>query len=199
MPDPSRARLAAEAAFAKRPVTSVSEAGPRVVVVKRKRAVVPDPAGHFIEAEVPAPLAEARAPRVFRVDAPIVASDPAVEGAEQLVEGASRDFAEAAGPQKKRRRRTLHGEVTIVRPADPQVPVESEPAARRTLGPAQDFDLGIPTSDRDAPSRYQALIAEIDELKGRAEAAKSIEAARAVRWIKRAIATYGLSASDIGL
>ena len=64
---------------------------------------------------------------------------------------------------------------------------------------AQDFDFGIATSGRGAPSRYQALKAEIKKLEQRAEAARKLEAARAVQWIKRAIATYGLGARDLGL
>jgi hypothetical protein len=60
-----------------------------------------------------------------------------------------------------------------------------------------DFDLAV-TRD-GAPSRYRALRAEIEALRQRAEAVRKVEAAQAVRWIKRAIADYGLSARDLGL
>ena len=64
---------------------------------------------------------------------------------------------------------------------------------------AQDFDFGIATSGPSAPGGYQALKARIKKLERRAEAARKVEAAKAARWIKRAIATYGLRASDLGL
>jgi len=52
------------------------------------------------------------------------------------------------------------------------------------LRAAHDFDFGIATSGRGAPSRYKALKAEIKKLEQRAEAARKIEAARAARWIR---------------
>jgi hypothetical protein len=68
------------------------------------------------------------------------------------------------------------------------------------LRAAQDFDFGIATSGRSAPGSYQALEAKIiKKLEQRAEVARNLEAAKAARWIKRAIVTYGLRARDLGL
>ena len=225
MPDSSQARLAAEAAFTQRPITFVANAGPQVVVIKRKKAIVPAGEGDPVKTESQEPMKEARTPRVFRVDSPIVGSGPAVEVSEQpQAVGASPDFKASVGGgalaaqvvQIKRRRRIPRAEVTIIRPAAPSEPVTSDPPARRqaemllqelkhvepcfaALRAAQDFDFAIATSGRGAPSGYQALKAEIKKLEQRAEAARKVEAARAARWIKRAIAAYGLRASDLGL
>jgi hypothetical protein len=226
-PESSQARLAAEAAFTQRPITLVANAGPQVVVVKRKKAIVPAGKGDPIETEFHEPMKEARTPRVFRVDSPVVGSGPAVEVSEQPpAVGASPDFNASVGVGalpaqvvqiKRRRRRIPRAEVTIIRPAAPSGPVTSDPPAGRpaemlllqelrllepcfaALRAAQDFDFGIATSGRGAPSRYQALKAQIKKLEQRAEAARKAEAARAARWIKRAIAAYGLRASDLGL
>jgi len=196
-----------------------------VVVVKRKKAIVPAGEGEPIEMEFLEPMKEARTPRVFRVDSPIVRSGPAVEVSEQPeAVGASPDFNASVGVGalpaqvvqiKRRRRRIPRAEVTIIRPAAPSGPLTSDPPASRqaemllqelkrlepcfaALRAAQDFDFGIATSGRGAPSRYQALKAG-QKLEQRAEAARKVEAARAARWIKRAIAAYGLRASDLGL
>jgi hypothetical protein len=223
-PDSSQARLAAEAAFTQRPITLVANAGPQVVVIKRKKAIVPAGEGDPIKTEFQEPK-EARTPRVFRVDSPIVGSGPAVEVSEQpQAVGASPDFNASVGVgvlpaqvvHKRSRRRIPRAEVTIIRPAAPSEPEPSDPPAGRkpemllqepkllepcfaALRASQDFDFGIATSGRGAPTRYQALRAEIKKLEQRAEAARKVEAARAARWIKRAIAAYDLRASDLGL
>jgi len=197
-----------------------------VVVIKRKKAIVPAGEGEPNETEFQQPMKEARTPRVFRVDSPVVGSGPAVEVSEQpQAVGASPDFNASVGiggspaqviQIKRSRRRIPRGEVTIIRPAVPIGPVTSDPPVSRqaemlhqelkrlepcfaALHAAQEIDFGIATSGRGAPSRYQALKAEIKKLEQRAEAARKAEAARAARWIKRAIAAYGLRASDLGL
>jgi hypothetical protein len=224
-PDSSQARLAAEAAFTQRPITLVANAGPQVVVIKRKKAIVPAGESDPIKTEFQEPK-EARTPRVFRVDSPIVGSGSEVEVSEQpQAVGASPDFNASVGVGalpaqvvqiKRRRRRIPRAEVTIIRPAAPSGPLTSDPPASRqaemllqelkllepcfaALRASQDFDFGIATSGRGAPTRYQALRAEIKKLQQRAEAARKVEAARAARWIKRAIAAYGLRACDLGL
>ena len=222
----SQARLAAEAAFTQRPITLVASAGPQVLVIKRKKAIVPAGEGDPTKTELQEAVEEARTPRVFRVDSPVVGSGPVVEVSEQSqAVGASPDFNASVGVGalpvqvvqiKRRRRRIPRSEVTIIRPAAPSAPVTSDPPASpqaemllqelKRLGPcfaalraSQDFDFGSATWGRGAPSRYQALKAKIKKLEQRAEAARKIEAARAARWIKRAIAAYGLRASDLGL
>jgi len=225
-PASSQARLAAEAAFAQQPITRVANAEPQVVVIKRKKAIVPPGEGDPTETDLQDPIKESRTPRVFRVDSPVVGSGAAVAVSEQPeAGGASPDFHASVGVGaltaqvvqiKRRRRRIPRAEVTIIRSATTSGPVVSDPPASReaelllqelkrlepcfaALRAAQDFDFGIETSGRSAPSRYQALKAKIKKLEQRAEAARKVEAAKAARWIKRAIATYGLRASDLGL
>jgi len=225
-PASSQARLAAEAAFAQRPITRVANAEPQVVVIKRKKAIVPPGEGDPIETELQDAIRESRTPRVFRLDAPVVGSGAAMPVSEQLEAcGAPADPHASVGVgalaeevvQVKRRRRIPRGEVTIIRPAAAtRGPAANDPAGGRepemllqelkrlepcfaALRAAQDFDFGIATSGRSAPGSYQALKAKIRKLEQRAEAARKVEAAKAARWIKRAIANYGLCASDIGL
>ena len=222
----SQARLAAEAAFAQRSITPVANAEPKVVVIKRKKAIVPPGKDDPTETELQDPIKESRTPRVFRVDSPVVGSGAAVAASEQPeAGGASPDFHASVGVGaltaqvvriKRKRRRIPRAEVTIIRSAATSGPVVSDPPARReaemllqelkcleprlaALRAAQDFDFGIAASGRGAPGSYQALKAKIKKLEKRAEAARKVETAKAARWIKRAIATYGLRASDLGL
>jgi len=223
MPDSSHARRVAEAAFVKRPAPSVSNAGAQMVVVKRKKAIIPPGAGDPGNADSAEPMVPTRAPRVFRVDSRVVGSAPAADLAEPLpVSGASADPNASAGVPAppmvptKRRSRTRHGEVTIIHPARPSTPTVTDPLAghggeagvqgRKSRKPdfseprgTRQFDLGLAATEDGAPSRYRALRAEIEALRQRAEAVRKVEAAQAVRWIKRAIADYGLSARDLGL
>ena len=46
--------------------------------------------------------------------------------------------------------------------------------------------------------RYATLMAEIARLKLQAQAAKEEEAAAAVRWIRKAIAEYGIRSHELG-
>ena len=223
-PTSSHARLAAEAAFAQRPITRVANAEPQLVVIKWKKAIVPPGRGDPIGTELHEPVRVSRTPRVFRVDSPGVGSHSAMPVSERFeAGGAPRDFHAPVGigastarvVQVKRRRRPIPpAEVTISRPAAAREPVVSDrPASReaetvlqelKRLEPsfaapraAHDFDFGIPTSS--APGSYQALTAKIKKLEQHAEAARKLEAAKAARWIKRAIAIYGFRASDLGL
>ena len=222
MPDSSHARRVAEAAFVKRPAPSVSSTGTQTVVVKRKKAIIPLGAGDPGNADSAEPMEPTRAPRVFRVDSPVVGSAPAADLAEPLpVRGASADPNASAGvPARpvvptKRRSRMRHGEVTIIHPARPSTPAVTGPLAdrggetgvqgRKSRKPdlrepsgTQQFDLGLAVTGDGAPSRYRALRAQIEALRQRAEAVRTVEAAQAVGWIKRAIADYGLSARDLG-
>jgi len=217
----SQARLAAEAAFAQRPIARVANAVPQVVVIKRKKAIVAPGGGDPIETELQGPVRASRTPRVFRVDSPGVGLMAASEQIE--AGGAPPDLHASVGigaltaqvvQVKRRRRRTPRAEVTIIRPAATRGPVVSDrPASHEAelllqelerlepcfaaLRAAQDLDFGIATSS--TPGSYQALKAKIEKLEQRAEAARKVEAAKAARWIKRAIATYGLRASDLGL
>jgi hypothetical protein len=211
MPDSSPARLAAEAAFTQRPIARAAHAEPQVVVIKRKQATVPEGEGDPVRTESQQPMKVGRTPRVFRIDSGVEQpqAPEATAGPDASV-GVGASLTAQAGQIKRRRSRIPRAEVTIIRPAavagvagDPQEtplqdakPLEPCSAAPRA---AQHFDLGIATSGGSAASRYQALRARIEQLERRAEAARRIEAARAVRWIKRAIAAYDLRASDLGL
>jgi hypothetical protein len=222
-PDSSHARRVAEAAFAKRPASSVSNAGPQVVVVKRRKPIVRLGVGDPGTADSKEPMEPTRTPRVFRVDSPVAGSGPAVDLADPLsAPGASADSIGSVGVHAppvaptKRRRRTRHGEVTIIHPDRPSVLTPTHPSVGRREeagiqgrqlrkpkftepSSTQEFVFGIAPTGRGGPSRYQALRAEIERLHVQAEAVRKVEAAQAVRWIKRAIADYGLSASDLGL
>lgn len=50
-----------------------------------------------------------------------------------------------------------------------------------------------------AKEQYERIKAEIRKLDRQIEAARQVEVGRAVRWIRQAIAEYGLEAKDLGL
>src|SRR5207249_6866282 len=58
--DSSQARLVAEAAFAPRPITVAANAEPQVVVIKRKKAIVPAAESDPIKTEIQEPMKEGR-------------------------------------------------------------------------------------------------------------------------------------------
>jgi hypothetical protein len=72
---------------------------------------------------------------------------------------------------------------------------------RTELGESSDIDFatlqfGVSEEER---SRYTELMNEIAGLEREAKAVRDAEAAAAVRWIRKAIAEYGISASELGL
>jgi hypothetical protein len=83
----------------------------------------------------------------------------------------------------------VHGEVTIIRPPAP------DPAPASDGGRVEAPVL----IDRDAIARQEAVRVEIARLQRQAAVLKKAEAAKAVRWIRRAIAEHGLTAEDLGL
>lgn len=146
-----------------------------MVVVKRKRPHVPGSDGVAAGPEL---AEEARAPRVFRVDpasthAPM--AEVSSEGGDEVPGHEAR--SEGVTPITPRRRVKKHGEVTITRPGPP--------------------DFGA--LKHRALADLDSIRAEIQKLERRAEALRKVEAARAVRWIRKEIARYGLTASDLGL
>jgi hypothetical protein len=66
---------------------------------------------------------------------------------------------------------------------------------------AQDFRVVGREARQRRPhgDSYPALRTAIEKLKHQAEIARSAEASRAIRWIKRDIAEYGLAREDVGL
>jgi len=203
--DASQARLAVEALFqAQQPR---SEAADVDVVVKRRRIASTD---HRVDgndvAEVMAD--EVRAPRIFKVEKQ---QEGQREGQDlssnadrqpQLGGAASSTFEVT---QARRRRRRLNGEVTIIRPMlhepnavrDEFTTGDSKPDS---LGNSQarSSDVGRFGVDLEAQSRHDKLMARIARLESQAQTARKVEAAAAVRWIKKAINEYGLEAREIG-
>ena len=112
-------------------------------------------------------------------------------------------------PLRRRKRRQLHGNVTIIRPRDKTL---QEPGAGRPVPAAaalSDGDRAHATVSRErrgaalrptdnAWPRYPKLLARIRLLQAEAERARQREAAAAIRWIKRDIVLYGLTAEDLG-
>lgn len=215
-PKHSAARQAAEAWFALRPPSSCEPADTPVTVRRKKPR---------IEAPSEGPPAtvqdceERRAPKVFRI-AP-TAAEPTLPGGRAGpvgVPAAPAAMPERAGEMQgapvpssapRRRRRHLHGEVSIIRPAqrstvddaaEDSPTMEAEPAAPLQAPlPARSARRRGQTDRTDTGPRYPALLARIGELEAEAQRLKALEAAQAVRWIRQAIKTYGLSAQDLGL
>jgi hypothetical protein len=210
--DPSQARLIAEAAFVQRPSVSAANAGPNVVVIKRKKAIAVPGVGDAVIAGSDGLVEETRTPRVFRVETPIL-------GSMQDVDVSASDVGASPAPPvhlKPKRRRTPRPVVTIIHPPDPpaplaidrQAPAEADVLVEKlrhlepslaSLHAAQSLDVDLSRLGRRASTRHHALRARIERLNKLAEVARKTEAARAVHWIKRAIITYGLEKEDLGL
>ena len=203
--DASQARLAVEALF--QPQQPRSEAADVDVVVKRRRIASTD---HRVDgndvAEVVAD--EVRAPRIFKVEKQQEGQRDGQDSSSNTdlqpqLGGAASNASEVT--QARRRRRRLNGEVTIIRP------MSQEPSAMRdesttggskpdSIGDSQarSSDVGRFGVDMKAQSRHDKLMARIARLESRAQTARKVEAAAAVRWIKKAINEYGLEAREIG-
>jgi hypothetical protein len=96
--------------------------------------------------------------------------------------------------QVKRRRRRLNGEVTIIRPPSQAV---GEGASSKEGTPTHDdgrFGVAL-----EAQRRHENLLARIVLLERQADKARNAEAATAIRWVKKAIKDYGISAEELGL
>ncbi len=203
--DASQARLAVEALF--QPQQPRSEAADVDVVVKRRRIASTDHRvdGHDV-AQVVAD--EVRAPRIFKVERQ---QEGQQDGQELLTNEALQPQLSGAASstfevtQAKRRRRRLNGEVTIIRPMlqepgamhDEFTTGDSEPDS---IGDSQarSSDVGRFGVDMKAQSRHDKLMARIARLESQAQTARKVEAAAAVRWIKKAIDEYGLEARELG-
>jgi hypothetical protein len=195
----SQARQAAEAAFKPRPPQNPG--GP-VVVVKRRRPVG-NAAGQQSE-ETAQPDDEARVPRVFRVEEVAAvpserrdAPSPSVEKGDPPAEVPDGAASLSASPTR-RRRRSIHGKVTIIRPDRTDPALQAGQAPDASTGPAH-AGRTLVFVDADVSARYEAVTAEIEKLKRQAVALKKAEAAKAVRWIRQAISDYGLTERDLGL
>lgn len=188
-PEPaSLARLAAEAAFAPPPratAPATAEAAP-AVIVKRRKALASDAAAPLQPSAHPGdeatPDAADRASRTYRLEP----AREAPAAAEQAEAAARADDGAASRRRRRRREPAAHrpSDVTIIRPAS---------AAAGSAAP----DLAQ-ASMPELVQRLASITAEIRQLEREARQAKRAETARAVRWIKRAIADYGLTAADLG-
>jgi hypothetical protein len=176
-----QAREAAEAAFGQHRLAS--EEAPPVVVVKRRRSIGDAIAGHS-GFERSGPEGQAREARVVRVESLLALQDDKAEPPQA-------EAPAPASPPRRSRRRAPHGAVTIIRPAPPVASDGAETLQR----PSGKNDM----VDRDAITRYEAVMAEIESLKRHADVLRKAEARRAVRWIRKAMFDYGLTAQDLGL
>lgn len=169
-------------------------------MVKRKRAVdVLAVVRQGAQPDEP----QRRPPKVFRAVVPIGLPDATDEArpAEDApsVHTAPDGSGEVAAPPRRRRRKR-HGEVKVIYAApaatdEPDGGPDSTDAAavpRPPLG----FDLSSLSLSRNP--QYQALMAEIAMLEQEATRVRKAEAADTVRWIRKAIADYDLSAADLG-
>ncbi|WP_198157084.1 hypothetical protein [Aquincola tertiaricarbonis] len=163
----------------------------------------------------------ARPPRVFRLSSPAspeaglqTALQSTAAGAQEPAspETGAAEVHTASRLQHRRSRRQLHGEVTITRPNETAPVPRQGPQVlpERVLGtePARSEPAGLEhvrstvqetTEGGDAWPRYPAMLQRLLALQAEAEAARQHERLRALVWIRKAIADYGLSPSDLGL
>ena len=179
---PSAARLAAESAFSGVTATESASGGGTAIIVRRKKLAIDaehDDGSHDCDDHREA----TRHPKVYRVDSGPVegCNEAAVEsGVAPASERGPSPGRDGSAVVSRRRRHSKHGGVTIVRPAPPSACELAERA-------------------RIAKVQYERLRAEISELDRQIAAAREVEVGKAVRWIREAIAEYGLRAEDLGL
>ena len=177
----TQARLAAESAFTQ--VATPALVGSPVVVVKRRKVVLDSEAGDGSHGSAEEGHA-ARSPKIHRMEPNLlgVLGEGVERGAPatDVRESSQARDDEAPTGSERRRRQKRHGQVTIIRPERPSA---SELAEFR----------------REAMERHERLMAEIRKVDRQAEAVRKAEAAKVVRWIRKAIADYGLDADDLGL
>ena len=211
-PLPSAARLAAEAFFA--PATTAAPQAPVATPVVWLRKAMGGPVPPEASAD-PAPIdAGQRTPKVFRVEPaapqPQAGLSPTPSNLSAIPEVPASLPEQPSVPRlRRRKRRQLHGDVTIIRPQDETL---QEPGAGRPVpagAATSGGDRAHATVSRerrgaalqstdDAWPHYPRLLARIRLLQAEAERARQREAAAAVRWIKRDIVRYGLTAKDLG-
>ena len=210
---PSAARLAAEAFFAPAMATA-PQAPVAAPVVWRKKARAEPPSSDA--SADPEPIdGERRPSRVFRIEPAAPEPQAAPSATPSPLPPISRGLASPpespSVPRLRRRKpRQLHGEVTIIRPPQDKPPQESDADRPLPAGAGiSEADLASATGPQerrgaplwptdDAWPRYPKLLARIRLLEGQAARARQRDAAAAIRWIKRDIVRYGLTAEDLG-
>lgn len=197
--------MAAESAFLAHGSTAAADESP-LVVVKRKRTVVTD--GNGLPESLPGHPGASRAPKVYRVE-----HGPTPDTVDESREatgptGSAEDASvQAVSSIKKRRRVRRHGEVTIIHPQPSDDPRDGTLAAGAQASAAaaaepsytNSFLEDITALERRALADRAAIQSEIRKLERQADAARKVEAAGAVRWIRKAIAEYKLASADLGL
>ena len=211
--DVSQARLAAEAAFTTLPSPHDESTDAPVVLVKRNRTVAASSEDNVGTDAGREHVEEARAPRVYRIE-PTLSPGLPNEVSDESRAAVSGNSGDAASSQsvfhsKRRHRPRKHGDVTVIRPDHANTLEGTDSSAdRQRLSPRAApegspavgvFDLDIATLRRRTHEDYALLMARILKLERQAEAVKRVEVARAVRWIRQAVADYGLTADDLGL
>jgi hypothetical protein len=103
---------------------------------------------------------------------------------------------------KRRRRRVLAGKVTIVHPMSTQAlhepPALAEPSDEHAPTTPQ-RSRGEVREARFISKRLQRLYDKLHALEKLVQAARALEAANAIGWIRQAMKTYGLDASDLAI
>lgn len=211
---PSAARLAAEAFFAPRTEPAPGEPAPEVVVRKSRLddVQVPVAAGAGVTRE------PTRESRVFRLPAPLAATDATQANVQEAAGGAESQpditvgQLQVAGVPpdravgRRKNRRNLHGEVIITRPTAPSAEVAStsEANAMSSLRAPSIAQSSITENSfhADLPSQqwpcYLSLRRQLQALQTQAQAAKMRESQAALVWIHQAIADYGIRPDDLG-
>jgi hypothetical protein len=181
-----------------------------VIVVKRRKTVVSD--GGYLPGEDLEHSGESRAPKVYRVEhgPDSTVPDAADESVgEPAAYSGSHDeiYVPPVAPLKRKRRVKRHGEVTIIRPPAPEGlgdrlrATDTEEAAATSVESnfTEKFVQEIAALKRRALADLASVQSEIQKLERQAEAARKVEAAQAVRWIRKAMAEYDLELADLGL
>jgi len=207
--DLSEARIAAEAMFEQRTTPRELSVGP-VVVVKRKRAIAASDDDDGDDGEGHERAEDIRLPKVYRIEHESRPTTPELSVAPATTEQAfdapgsvHGDVTLSRGVHQRirRRRPRKHGTVTVIRPAElgeSSGSKETPSGASVPEGGADQFALDIVALRQRTLAGLKSISAELQRLERKAEAVRKTEAARAVRWIRKAIAKYGLKSSDLG-
>lgn len=199
----AKARQDAEALFSRAAPTP--EPSSAVVILKKRRSIASPGEAQQADAQEKPPE-EVRAPRVHRVgpkeDEALAPSPLTDQPMAELPSQTPVQGQAIAEPVKTRRRRRLHGPVSILRPTIPEV---SDPAAE---APQQALLADEPASQEKgvggfdfepiSSKAYAALLLRIAKLEAEAGVLRKQEAAKAIQWIQVAIRDYGLTRQDLG-
>jgi hypothetical protein len=156
------------------------------------------------------PATETRGPRVVRVErSPPVETAVTPGAADAREDEIDRpEVRSAPGRMRRlprRKRRQLHGEVTVIRPGPATVGESLAPdstyrteVSERRLVEHKALTVRNGTVLAGTSPRYPALLARIRALQAEAQTAFRRESAEAVAWIRSAIKAYGIRADELG-